>query len=99
MSARQQIIRHDEGRSAVRIRIAVPAEGFGSQLDQMIAWLDANCGPDSWSMAPSGTTGVLNDSLAIYFRDPDLARTFVSRWCIGCRIEARGSAWIDSVAI
>jgi hypothetical protein len=71
----------------VRIRIAVPPEGLGSQLDQMIAWLDANCGADSWSMAPSGTSGVVNDSLAIYFLDPALARAFVDRWCIGCRIE------------
>jgi hypothetical protein len=72
---------------AVRIRIAVPPEGLGSQLDQMIAWLGAICGADSWSMAPSGTTGVVNDALAIYFRNPALARAFVSRWCIGCRID------------
>lgn len=70
---------------AVRIVIAVPPEGLGSQLDQMIAWLDANCGRD-WSLTPSGTTGILNDALAIYFRDPAHARGFVNRWCIGCRI-------------
>ena len=60
---------------------------FISQLNQMIAWLDATCGAGSWSMTPSGTNGVVNDALAIYFLDPALARAFVSRWCIGCRIE------------
>src|SRR5947209_915825 len=33
----------------VRIRIAVPPGGLGSQLDQMIAWLDANCGSGFWA--------------------------------------------------
>jgi hypothetical protein len=86
MMATQQAAREDQNRFAVRIRIAVPPEGLGSQLGQMTAWLDANCGADSWSMAPSGTRGVVNDSLAIYFLDPALARAFIARWCIGCRI-------------
>src|SRR5437016_5237632 len=67
MIATQQTAREAERRFAVQIRIAVPPEGLGTQLDQMIAWLDANCGAASWSMAPSGTRGVVNDSLAIYF--------------------------------
>src|SRR5205085_221575 len=87
MIATQQAAREAERRFAVRVRIAVPPEGLGSQLDQMIAWLDANCGPNSWSMTSCGTCGVVNDALAIYFRDPVLARAFVTRWCIGCRIE------------
>jgi len=87
MRAGQQAAHQAERRFAVRIRIAVPPEGLGSQLDQMIAWLNANCGADSWSMTPSGTCGVVNDALAIYFLDSALARAFVTRWCIGCRIE------------
>jgi len=87
MSATQQTAHQPERRFAVRIRIAVPPEGFGSQLGQMIEWLDANSGAGSWSMTPSGTSGVVNDALAIYFGDSALARAFVSRWCIGCRIE------------
>jgi hypothetical protein len=71
----------------VRIRIAVPADGLGSQLDQMIAWLDANCGPGFWAMAPSGLSGVVNDALAIYFLDAELSRAFVNRWCIGVVIQ------------
>lgn len=72
---------------SVGIRIAVPPEGLGNQFDQMVAWLDANCGADSWSMAPSGTNGVANDALAIYVPNQAFARAFVSRWCIGCRVE------------
>jgi hypothetical protein len=87
MIATRQAALQAERRFAVRIRIAVPPEGLGRQLDQMIASLDANCGAESWSMAPSGTCGVVNDSLAIYFLDTALARAFVNRWCIGCRIE------------
>jgi hypothetical protein len=30
-------------------------------------------------MTPSGTRGVLNDALSIYFPDPALARAFVGR--------------------
>ena len=87
MMATQQTAREAERRFAVRVRIAVPAEGLGSQLDQMIAWLDANCGPGFWAMAPSGASGVVNDAVAIYFRNAELARAFVNRWCIGFLVE------------
>jgi len=87
MRLAQEAAHEPERRFAVRIRIAVPPEGLGSQLDQMRAWLDANCGAGSWSMTPSGTYGIVNDSLVINFLNPALARAFVNRWCIGCRIE------------
>ena len=74
MRLAQQAARQAEPRFAVRIRNAVPPDGLGSQLDQMTAWFDANCGADSWSMTPSGTCGVVNDSLSIYFLDPGLLR-------------------------
>ena len=89
MMATQQTARVDERRFAVRVRIAVPAEGLGSQLDQMIAWLDANCGPGFWAMAPSGASGVVNDAVAISFRNAELARAFVNRWCIGVVVGVR----------
>ena len=82
------IVHRDAERNfPVRIRIAVPPDGFGSQLDQMIAWLDANCGAGYWSMAPSGKYGVVNDALAVYFHDAAHASAFVYRWCIGWRID------------
>jgi hypothetical protein len=83
MSRALIVHRNAERALPVRIRIAVPPDGFGRQLDQMIAWLDANCGPGFWAMAPSGTFGVMNDALAIYFPNAQLARAFVNRWCIG----------------
>jgi hypothetical protein len=87
MSATKQTAHEAERQFAVRTRIAVPPERLGSQLDQMIAWLDANCGAGSSSMTPSGTCGVVNDALTINFLEPAHARAFVNRWCIGCRIE------------
>src|SRR6266513_5289818 len=44
MSTALSVYREAERNLPVRIRIAVPPDGFGSQLDQMVAWLDANCG-------------------------------------------------------
>ena len=93
MTAGQQAALQPERRFAVRIRIAVPPEGLGSQLAQMIAWLDANCGANSWSIAPSGTSGVVNDALAIYCLDPAVASAFVSRWCLGYRVETTEGAF------
>jgi hypothetical protein len=42
----QQAVRDAERRFPVRVRLAVPPEGLGSRLDQIIALLDANCGAD-----------------------------------------------------
>lgn len=81
------MITEAERRYPVRIRLAVPPGGLGVQLDMMRGWLDQNCGADGWAMTPSGSRGVLNDALSIYFRDPALATAFVARWCIGYRIE------------
>jgi hypothetical protein len=44
-------------------------------------------------MTPSGTRGVLNDALSIYFADAALANAFVARWCVGDRIEAAGGVF------
>jgi len=60
----------------VRIRIAGPPGGLGRRLTQMTAWLDENCGSDGWAMTPSGTRGVLNDAISLYFVDPTLASAF-----------------------
>jgi hypothetical protein len=60
------MISEAERRFPARIRIAVPPAGLGRQLDDMTAWLDANCGAGNWAMTPSGLRGVVNDALAIY---------------------------------
>jgi hypothetical protein len=44
-------------------------------------------------MTPSGTRGVLNDALSIYFADATLANAFVAQWCVGARAEATGGVF------
>jgi hypothetical protein len=89
----REMITIAERRFPVRIRIAVPPRGVGRRHAQMTAWLDENCGADGWAMTPSGTHGVLNDALSIYFADATLASAFVARWCIGSRVEMTGGVF------
>jgi len=77
----------------LRIRIGIPPEGLGRRHAQLTAWLDENCGADGWAMTPSGTRGVLNDALSIYFADATLASAFVARWCAGSGAETAGGAF------
>ena len=77
----------------VRIRIAVPPGGLGQRYTQITAWLDENCGADGWAMTPSGTRGVLNDALSIYFGDATLASAFVGRWCVGAKVQTVGGVF------
>jgi hypothetical protein len=44
-------------------------------------------------MTPSGTRGVLNDALSIYFADATLASAFVARWCAGHIVETAGGVF------
>lgn len=82
-----------ERRFPVRIKVEVPIGGFGVRLPQMHAWLDENCGADGWSMTPAGFRGVVNDAVAIYFRDVRLAGAFVARWCAGQTVEIMEGAF------
>ncbi len=84
--------REVERRFPVRVRLAVPPDGFGRQLAIMRAWLDQTCGAAGWTMAPSGLAGVVNDAIAFNFADGRLARAFVTRFCCGYRIGAGGLA-------
>jgi hypothetical protein len=68
----REILTSAERRFPVRIRIAVPP-GLGQRYALITAWLDENCGYDGWAMTPSGTRGLLNDALSIYFGDATLA--------------------------
>jgi hypothetical protein len=95
MKAAQQAARYAERRFPVRVRIGIPPEGLGSRLDQMNAWLDANCCADGWTSTPSSTQGVVNDVLAICFADATLASAFVARWCAMQRVEiVDGVYWV-----
>jgi hypothetical protein len=64
----REMITSAERRFPVRIRIAVPPAGLGQRYTKITAWLDENCGADGWTITPSGTRGVLNDAVSIYFR-------------------------------
>ena len=44
-------------------------------------------------MTPSGTRGVLNDALSIYFADATLANAFVARWCLGAKVKPTGGVF------
>ena len=77
----KRVIIEAERRFPVRIRIAVPAGGFGERLNRMHAWLDQNCGAEGWLMLPAGLRGVVNDAVAPYLVDATLAAAFVARWC------------------
>jgi hypothetical protein len=83
-----QARQHAERRFPVRVRIAVPPEGLGRQIEIMQAWLDETCGAEGWGAAPAGLAGVLNDAIAFYFDDAAFAQAFVARFCCGYRIEA-----------
>jgi hypothetical protein len=63
----------------VRIRLGIPPGGLCQRYTHMTAWLDENCGAGSWAVTPSGTRGVLNDAISIYFADATLASAFVAR--------------------
>jgi hypothetical protein len=87
MKANQRATSEVESRFPVRVRIGIPPGGLGRRLDQMNVWLDANCGADGWAITPSGSRGIVNDEVAIYFADATLASAFVARWCVGGKVE------------
>jgi hypothetical protein len=60
---------------------------------QITAWLDKNCGAGGWAVTPSGTRGVLNDAVSLYFADAPLASAFVARWCAGSKVEMAGGVF------
>ncbi|HET9848692.1 MAG TPA: hypothetical protein VFR68_09080 [Candidatus Dormibacteraeota bacterium] len=82
-----------ERRFPVRIKVALPAGGFGVRLTEINAWLDENCGADRWAMIPAGLRGVVNDAVAIYFADATIAAGFVSRWCATTKGEVADGAF------
>ena len=87
------MISEAERRFPVRIRLAVPTGGFGERLNEINAWLDANCGTNGWAMTPAGFRGVVNDAVAIYFLDPASAAGFVARWCATSKVEITEGAF------
>jgi len=85
--ASMRVQRRAEQRFPVRVRIAVPPEGLGRQLEIMHAWLDETCGGEGWATAAAGLAGVVSDAIALYFAEPAFAHAFVARFCCGYRVE------------
>jgi hypothetical protein len=44
-------------------------------------------------MTASGSRGVLNDAISIYFLDATLAGAFVARWCVGYLVKTAGGVF------
>ena len=82
-----------EQRFPIRVRIAVPPEGLGRQLEIIYAWLDETCGSEGWAVAPAGLVGIVNDALAFYFEDAAFAHAFVARFCCGYGVETIDGAF------
>ena len=60
----------------------------GASFKRLLAARDRGLG-----YAPSGTHGVLNDALSIYFADAARANAFVARWCVGAKVEPTGGVF------
>jgi hypothetical protein len=72
----------------VRVRIAVPAGGFGRQLDEMYGWLNLHAGRGGFSI--QGAPNDLGIEAAhFYFADVRLAQAFVERFACGLAVIAR----------
>ena len=74
-----------EARYCRCVLVAVPPGGLGAQFPRMRAWLDAACGPETWSWAPAGRDGVVNDAIAFYFVQAGHAAAFIGRFCCAYR--------------
>jgi hypothetical protein len=66
-------------RHCVRVRVAVPPGGFGSQRDVIERWLNANLGPDGYSFDTDWSSG-RKTIVAVYFVNVAGARAFISRF-------------------
>jgi hypothetical protein len=67
--------RLDERAFPVRVRIAVPEEGFGKRLNQMYDWLSREAGRGNHASHGAGH-GIM-DAMAVYFRDVETAAAFI----------------------
>ena len=66
----------------VRVRVAVPPGGFGSQLNIMCGWLDQHAGKAGYFTGAEAGNG-LRDAALFYFLDAKLAAAFVDRFACG----------------
>ena len=75
------MITEAERRFAVRFQGRGAAGGLWRRLNRMHDWLDDTCGANGWEITSAGMRGIINDAIAVYFREPALAAAFTAR-CI-----------------
>jgi hypothetical protein len=69
----------------VRVRVAVPAGGFGRQLDEMYGWLNMHAGRGHFAIhgAPNDL-GV--EAAFFFFEDTAIAHAFMLRFACGVAV-------------
>jgi hypothetical protein len=72
-------------RHWVEVRVAVPPGGFGSQLEVIAGWLDANLGPEGYFFGGDWLSSH-NKIVALYFFDVEGARAFIGRFACAALI-------------
>jgi hypothetical protein len=70
----------------VRVRVLVPQDGFGMQLDRFCAWL--HVGKRNYWIGSDAARG--RDTALFYFLDVDAARSFLHRFACGAVLLERG---------
>ncbi len=82
----------DDRYFPVRVRVAVPAGGFGEQLNVMHGWLNKHAGRGNFAIhsAPNDLAAALgSDATPFYFVDISVARVFVERFACGLAVVQR----------
>jgi hypothetical protein len=69
------------GYFPVRVRVAVPEEGFGAQFDAMRGWLEAQFGCHAFWVEAG-----LHNLALFYFLDVDAAEAFIGRFVCGALV-------------
>ena len=68
----------------VRVRVAVPPGGFGSQLNTIYGWLDQHVGKAGYWSGAGGRHAL--DAAMFYFLTVDSAKAFVDRFACGLAV-------------
>ncbi|MGE4612655.1 MAG: hypothetical protein AAED33_14915 [Paracoccaceae bacterium] len=65
----------DQRRFPVMVRVKVPDDGFGKQLNEIHDWLRGQVGNNGYAVHSDNQPG--NEAMAIYLNDPTLAAEVV----------------------
>ena len=84
----------DESRYPVRVRVAVPPDGFGATLDEMHVWLRQEVG--LYRYASHGASAPGQDAVAYYFHDTETADRFVREFGLELVSKVDQRAWRKS---